>query len=67
VYTALLLKYRDGNNSDNSVFEMIVSRDFEVCFLVPIDRLYISALREHVLLLFEFNFCVEFFYFCVSA
>jgi hypothetical protein len=43
---------------DNIFFQGIVSRDFEVCFLVSID----IPLPEHVCLLLKFCFHVEFLF-----
>jgi hypothetical protein len=45
----------------------IVSRGFEVCFLVSFDRSDISKHQEWVLLLLKVRFCVEFFDFCAWA
>jgi hypothetical protein len=45
----------------------IVSRDFEVCFLVSFDRSDISKHQEWVLLLLKVRFCVEFFDFRALA
>jgi hypothetical protein len=43
-YNALLLSFQRGGGGYNTSFKGIVSRDFEVCFLIPLDSSGIATL-----------------------